>query len=114
MTVHTYSLTHRQQPEMMVDPSRRGNSVHSAAVKDGDLLEQKDQLLEEVKKCLPGMFHELDFNEASPGPSPVSEQRHRPPASGALLVFNPRRVVRCIRLSSQVKIKAQASDCSED
>lgn len=28
--------------------------------------QQKDQLLEKVKKCLPGMFDVLDFNEASP------------------------------------------------
>lgn len=37
--------------------------------------QQKDQLLENVKKCLPGMFDVLDVNEASPG-LPVNEQPH--------------------------------------
>lgn len=37
--------------------------------------QQKDQLLEKVKKCLPGMFDVLDVNEASPE-LPVNEQPH--------------------------------------
>lgn len=44
-----------------------GNCIKASSsllheVKGGDFLKQKDQLWEEVKKCLPGMFDELDFN----------------------------------------------------